>query len=121
MAEGGEVPGSKAQPESNSNDECMLPCCVCIKNNIKTEADKYCTICLNYYCQKCVKLHDVVPALTGHAIVSKGEASQKIFGANVPSIPTKRCDEHDAKIVDMFCKTHGEVGCTTCITIKHSQ
>jgi hypothetical protein len=29
-------------------------------------------------------------------------------------VPTERCLKHPAKVVDMYCKTHDDVGCSVC-------
>lgn len=120
MAESRDVSGRKPNRKNESVDKCNFACCVCIKKNVKTEAVKYCSSCLDYFCENCVKMHDLLPALSGHVIVGKSDIKGQNTRGNVPSIPTKRCLKHETKIVDMYCKTHDELGCTTCFALQHS-
>lgn len=126
MAEDGNVPGRKTnvdEIEKDSVDECYLACCECMKKNIKIEADYYCTVCLDYFCSECVKkTHGKESAGAGHVLfASEDFKKQNISQAKLPSIPTKRCSDHATKIIDMYCKTHGEVGCSACFNLKHSR
>lgn len=119
MAEGGNVSGRKGNFENDSFVKCNLPCCVCLKKNIRIEADTYCTNCMDYFCKECVNMHDLWPALSDHVIVGKMDIKQKHTEGKLPSIPTNRCSKHETMIVDMYCETHNEVGCTTCFSVEH--
>lgn len=119
MAEGGYVSGKKS--ENERLDESKLQCCVCMKNNVKTQADKYCTDCLDYFCRECVKMHDLWPGLSDHVILDRADIRHSINSTRVLQLPTQRCLDHQDKIVDMYCKTHHQVGCTTCIALYHDK
>lgn len=119
MANDGDVAGRKV--ENDSLGEFDFSCCACVKKNLKTEADKYCSNCLNYFCNECVKLHDMWPALSKHVILDKSEIGQFQNSTKLLQIPTQRCADHRTKIVDMYCKTHDQVGCTTCMALYHDE
>lgn len=113
--------GKKAELEKISFDKMDILCCVCTnKNNTKTVATKYCLTCEDYYFIQCVKLHEIVPALSLHVIVEKTDYEGRDDGTKQPPIPTERCAEHPARLVDMYCKPHDQVGCDTCMITKHT-
>lgn len=120
MAEGEYVLVGKQSEDDHPVDNLGSFCCVCLNKGIKTEASNYCSNCLDYYCEECLKLHDVVPCLTGHVVVDKTEMKKSKASLELLQIPTMRCPEHPAKILDMYCRTHHQVGCTTCFTLNHS-
>lgn len=121
METGGAVGGRKESLEKHSDDQVDFLCCVCTKKNKRTEAVKYCVTCEDYYCNECVQLHEVVPALSGHVLVGKSDFRGKGTRKELPSVPTERCADHPAKIVDMYCETHDHVGCTSCMATKHGE
>lgn len=112
MAEG-EESRRMSNVVSDSVNKFILPCSVCIQTNKKGEAERYCTICLDYFCSNCIKkTHGVESELAGHVLIAIG---------SMPPVPTKRCSEHGTKVIDMYCKTHREIGCSTCFILEHSQ
>lgn len=120
MSEGGNVGGRQFRQYNASDEDNVSLCAVCTEKKRKTEADKFCIGCSDYYCAECIKLHDVVPALRGHVILGAIEYKRHRAEGKIPSMPTKRCSKHATKIVDMYCKTHDEVGCTTCFALEHN-
>lgn len=113
---GGQVPGKKTTAKINSEEHTDYHCCVCEKKNIKRNAEHYCVSCHNYYCEICVKIHDDVPSLSQHVIFDKSNFQR---GDQLRSVPNERCADHPKTIVDMYCKTHKEAGCGTCMSTKH--
>ncbi|XP_045194602.2 uncharacterized protein LOC123550238 [Mercenaria mercenaria] len=101
-----------------SDETFDLLCTVCKRKGKYTEAEKYCVECGDYYCITCVKVHDDVPLLTGHKILSKSQF-QSVSTRKQPPVPTERCDKHNHKHVDMYCKNHEDVGCSTCMATEH--
>ena len=119
MATRGDVPGKKGDKERHSVDCVDYLCLICAEKNVNKEAVKYCVSCEGYYCEECVKLHDIIPTLAKHVIVGKSDFKGGCNGDKLPSVPTERCELHKLKIVDMMCKTHDQVGCATCMATKH--
>ena len=119
MATGGDVPGKKEVKDSV--DQVDYPCCICSKKNLRTEADKYCVSCGDYFCAVCLDLHYLMPNNEGHVLVGKSDFIGGCTGDKLPSVPTERCELHKLKIVDMMCKTHDQVGCATCMATLHKE
>lgn len=112
MAEGGTIQKRVPNDFVDSKYECNLPCSSCIQMNVQSEADRYCSDCLDFFCTNCIrKTHGVGSALARHDLVAIG---------NMPPAPTKKCNEHETMIIDMYCETHNEIGCTKCFILHHS-
>jgi tripartite motif-containing protein 2/3 len=79
-------------------------------------AVKYCVECQGYCCQSCMDTHLRFPALKSHTLLDP--STGKVEGSLI-SLPTQRCSIHSIKLVDMYCKDHDDVGCTTCMALKH--
>jgi hypothetical protein len=82
------------------------------------EADIYCTDCHDYYCSECVKFHEDIPALSGHNILDKSQVQQETR-VGLPVAPTEKFERHRFKPVDMYCQSHDDVGCSTCMVVDH--
>lgn len=120
MATGdGQVLGKKNTAISSSDEYIDYRCCVCERKKVNRDAEHYCVSCQDYYCQKCVRIHDDVPSLSEHVILGKSHFKSISGVRRLPSIPTERCLDHPTKIVDIYCETHKEVGCGTCMATKH--
>ncbi|XP_045169721.2 transcription intermediary factor 1-alpha-like isoform X2 [Mercenaria mercenaria] len=101
-----------------SDETFDLLCSPCKRKHINKEADKYSVDCSDYYCSICVKFHEDIPALSGHKILDKGQFQHGTSQA-LPMVPTERCDRHNYKPVDMYCKNHDDVSCSTCMAVEH--
>lgn len=116
---GGQVPGKKNTVKFTSEEYIDYHCCVCERKNIQRGAEKYCLSCEDYYCQKCVKIHEDVPSMSEHVFLGKSQFKSICSEHHSPSVPTEKCADHPGVIVDMFCETHKEAGCKTCMREKH--
>ncbi|KAL4224455.1 hypothetical protein ACF0H5_017907 [Mactra antiquata] len=95
-------------------------CTPCERENKTFEAVKYCVECKDYCCQSCVDSHKKYSALIGHSFLDVGQGKQPgKQSTSLPEFPTERCSIHNGKIVDMYCETHGTVGCYACIAKDH--
>ena len=104
--------------DAHSDEIFDLLCSVCRKKAQRTEATKFCVDCQDYYCSKCVKFHDNVPALSSHKFINKDQFHSGI-SSKLTVIPTERCDRHGHKHVDMYCENHDNIGCSTCMVVEH--
>ena len=93
-------------------------CSPCLNKNKNTEGEHYCMECQDYYCSKCVTIHNDFPALSNHTIIGKSDSKYKEL-ARKP-VPTERCPLHTTKLVDMYCTAHTKVGCSACMTLEHT-
>jgi hypothetical protein len=82
-------------------------------------AVKYCVECQGYCCQSCVDTHSRFPGLKVHTLLDQSNDTVQGTLITLPTMPTERCATHTIKLVDMYCKDHDEVGCSTCMTLKH--
>ncbi|XP_053397526.1 uncharacterized protein LOC128556416 isoform X2 [Mercenaria mercenaria] len=90
----------------------------CLTCTNKT-AVKYCVECQGNCCQVCVDTHSRFPTLKGHTLLDKSNCQTPGVPAKLPEVPTERCRIHTIKLLDMYCKDHDEVGCTTCMALDH--
>ncbi|KAL4224394.1 hypothetical protein ACF0H5_017846 [Mactra antiquata] len=115
MAYGGSIQGKM------SDESFDFICTTCDKSYNKiVEAVRYCIECSGYCCQSCTDAHNVFPALKNHNLldVSQGaQAGSKRSG--VREFPTERCSLHQGKVLDMYCRVHDNVFCSTCIAKSH--
>lgn len=89
-------------------------CTECLKKEEQVKAVQYCMSCKDYLCEKCLKSNTSMESVSGHVIVkipNQGNL-QELTSAMT-------CQDHPEMIIDMICETHDEVGCYTCMTIKH--
>ncbi|XP_060595818.1 uncharacterized protein LOC132749909 [Ruditapes philippinarum] len=77
---------------------------------------KYCVECQGYCCQSCVDTHSRFPTLKSHTLLDR--LTDAVQGLSV-TLPTEICAIHTTMLVNMYCKDHDEVGCSTCKTMNH--
>jgi hypothetical protein len=82
-------------------------------------AVKYCIECQGFCCRTCVGTHSRFPALKCHTLLDPSDAEVQGLSITLSTIPTERCAIHTNNLVDMYCKDHDEVCCTTCIALNH--
>lgn len=121
MESAGLVPGRKGTQTKDSESATDLLCSICALENRKTDAEKYCLQCQDYFCQKCVTIHDKLAILSGHVIIGRSDFGDLECRLKLPSIPTERCLKHTTKLMDMYCDTHDKVGCGTCMVLEHGK
>lgn len=106
--------------ELSSEETVEYPCSPCAESGRTRQAVKYCVECQDYYCKSCTdSLHNSLPALRKHKLLDQTDFSSSSGQQNLPSVPTDRCKIHTTKLIDMYCKDHDEVGCTSCMTLDH--
>ncbi|XP_060590557.1 uncharacterized protein LOC132745627 isoform X1 [Ruditapes philippinarum] len=93
-------------------------CSMCRNEDRNTEGEKYCVDCHDYFCVSCVKVHSKVPVLAGHKVLDKSQVKSGTSKA-MPRAPAERCDRHSHKHIDMYCQSHDNVGCSTCMAVDH--
>ncbi|KAL4218876.1 hypothetical protein ACF0H5_021464 [Mactra antiquata] len=95
-------------------------CTGCDKKNKTLKAVKYCVECKLYCCQSCTDMHEVFPSLTSHSFLDVEQENQSgNQQSSLPELPTERCCKHKAKVLDMYCQEHDQVGCCTCMATDH--
>lgn len=102
-----------------SDEAADFSCSPCAETGRIRQAVKYCVQCQDYYCQACTDNHASFPALRRHTLLDKTYSVSSGRQTVLPSVPTERCKVHQTKIIDMYCPTHDDVGCTTCMALEH--
>ncbi|KAL4235254.1 hypothetical protein ACF0H5_006892 [Mactra antiquata] len=107
--------------EKMSEESFDFICTTCDKNYNKiVEAVRYCIECRGYCCQACTDGHKLFPTLRNHTLLDAKQGDQTgSQQPRLPEFPTERCSLHKGKIVDMYCKEHDDVFCSTCIATSH--
>ncbi|XP_053393913.1 uncharacterized protein LOC128555511 [Mercenaria mercenaria] len=87
-------------------------------SNVKkdSEATMFCVECNNMLCDTCVGIHRMFPAMKSHKIVVQTDKEQYEFRAK---LLTDRCEKHDSKHLETFCKHHKELCCSVCVSLNH--
>ncbi|XP_053388419.1 transcription intermediary factor 1-beta-like, partial [Mercenaria mercenaria] len=104
----------------DTSDEIFdFTCSPCAEQNKNREAVRYCVECQDYYCQSCTDMHKMFPAMRGHKLLNKADFNSSSHQQNLPQVPTERCNVHKTKVIDMYCRDHDEVCCTSCVAENH--
>ncbi|XP_053387491.1 uncharacterized protein LOC128551108 [Mercenaria mercenaria] len=104
----------------HTSDEIFdFTCSPCAEQNKNREAVRYCVECQDYYCQSCTDMHKMFPAMRGHKLLNRADFSSSSHQQNLPQVPTERCYNHKTKLIDMYCRDHDEVCCTSCVAENH--
>ncbi|XP_060591332.1 endophilin-A1-like [Ruditapes philippinarum] len=116
--------GGSLNLDNLSDQTFDLLCRICKRKGNNSEAEKYCLECQDYFCLKCVKVHEDVPSIMDHNILDKSQFpsdSAKIVGSRktLSDKSIERCDKHSHNGIDMYCQIHDQVGCGTCMTLAH--
>ncbi|KAL4216596.1 B-Box C-terminal domain [Mactra antiquata] len=106
----------------NATDDFHELCCTrCAKKRKNKPSVKYCTVCGEYFCQKCLEKHDSYQAMKVHPMVDTRKVGQSTRTAvnKLLAVPTEFCPHHPMKLVDMYCETDNVVGCSVCFNLEH--
>ena len=73
-------------------------------------AVKFCAHCEAFYCNDCVEQHN--------SILSHHPIEDVLSDQVAKELPTEVCREH-MKTIDLYCKQHDQLGCSTCMALDH--
>jgi hypothetical protein len=76
-------------------------CSMCKNRGKKAEGEKFCMNSHDYFCKKCVKIHNHVPVLAGHKVLDKSQLKSGT-SKGLPRAPAERCDRYSHKHIDMY-------------------
>ncbi|XP_071799085.1 uncharacterized protein [Asterias amurensis] len=93
-------------------------------------AESRCSDCAKFLCQACQKIHNGIPSIFGHEILSLEEISKVVHGdldnpnparlkALKPRNNSLECPKHPGVKSRFFCQTCEELICTDCMVIDH--
>ncbi|XP_060560326.1 uncharacterized protein LOC132720253 [Ruditapes philippinarum] len=110
--------GGKINTDILSDEILDVLCSMCKNRGKKSEGEKFCVDCHDYFCINCVTVHSQVPLCVDHKVLDKSQVKSGT-SKGLPKAPTERCGRHSHKHIDMFCQNHDNVGCSTCMAIDH--
>lgn len=94
----------------------LSQCQPCSKLNRSVQADKWCTGCEHFLCDKCVTVHKESRESQSHLIIDIHVPS--ILNAETVTSP-KQCASHPKLTLDFFCTQHDTLCCKMCISDNH--
>ncbi|KAL4216546.1 hypothetical protein ACF0H5_024269 [Mactra antiquata] len=94
-------------------------CTHCADGNLIKEALKYCVDCQQYCCEDCLTSHRRIPLLRRHSFLDNSSVKPQEQPKSLPAFPTKQCNHHIGKIMNMYCKSHDIVCCYVCAAEDH--
>ncbi|KAL4216600.1 Tripartite motif containing 42 [Mactra antiquata] len=119
MAEGGR---DLSYSQENAGDSFHELCCTrCTKEKKNQQSVKYCTVCNEYFCGRCLKTHNSFSAMRDHVMVDTyiDAQSSKTAVDKLLAVPTELCPHHPMKVIDMYCRSENVVGCNVCFNLNH--
>ena len=90
-------------------------CEVCEK---KASAVKLCTTCLQKMCEECCKSHEKNRTTRNHRLFSLRRSSEE--PDELAKMMRSYCEEHNDRILEMYCSECAEIICLLCHALKHS-
>jgi len=112
------MPTSDMVKSSDAYEEDL--CQPCSFGGKIVSSECFCIDCEEYLCKRCSEYHKIQKVMRNHQLVSRKEA-KKSPHAMVKDKCSVKCTVHKYKTVKYFCKTHNVLGCSVCITMKHTQ
>ncbi|XP_060567923.1 uncharacterized protein LOC132726605 [Ruditapes philippinarum] len=118
-----EVPG-KQKPKktfsasTGSAEDFLLFCIPCDRDGVRVPAKGYCSTCKEHLCDTCYKHHKKQTPSRHHILLDQDSMP------TTPSIPIVKdefdsCDDHGDEKLKFYCKEHGIVVCSVCVTLNH--
>ncbi|XP_060607203.1 uncharacterized protein LOC132759456 [Ruditapes philippinarum] len=112
------VPGKLTDFTNQPNNEvtsAFLFCDPCYQDGDKKEAEGFCVECQHYLCDQCFRYHCLPKPMKHHKLLGKSEMPKR----KVDESLSETCSHHEEEMIKYYCKTHGTVGCNSCMIIHH--
>lgn len=95
-----------------------FPCGPCAADSKMLLAVGYCQFCRHYLCKTCLSYHQNLGR--AHVLLDKDSMPREVSTPAPKLDPLlENCREHKQKILELYCKTHDEVCCVICATMRH--
>ena len=91
-------------------------CDLCIQDNQEKEANAFCTVCMEYLCKDCHKVHSRAKTFKTHKVLTGKDMPD--FRRSKP-IHAAKCDKHPDSDLNIFCHDHRTVCCAKCKVLEH--
>ncbi|KAL4226242.1 hypothetical protein ACF0H5_014226 [Mactra antiquata] len=106
-----------------------LLCVPCHFDNIIRPVHGYCKDCGEHLCALCYNSH-LKPApcryhrLLDHTLMPTSQQlpdAVAAVNAGPPDHLSSPCEQHNGKILELYCKDHGQLLCSICVSLNHSR
>ncbi|XP_045186356.2 uncharacterized protein LOC123544345 [Mercenaria mercenaria] len=100
------VPGRKKQ----------TLCQPCLRKDLQTTADVFCSEYDEFQCNECSKAHTVYVFMQNHKLGNASEMQSKTASFDMKGMDN--CEQH-GKILEFFCEDENQLCCSTCAIMDH--
>ncbi|KAH3822344.1 uncharacterized protein LOC127831632 [Dreissena polymorpha] len=104
---------------SSSDESPEFTCNPCAADGVALPAAGYCSDCREYLCTDCFRVHCRPSVTRHHVLMDVTSMPRDVAGNVINDMCTEQCSKHEHKIVEYYCKTHEELGCSVCMTTLH--
>jgi len=102
------------------DDVSVILCDPCCSDGNDVIGYGYCKDCREYLCEGCFTVHCRPSVTRHHVLLDKTSMPRDVKSQNaVKDVCTEQCVKHERKILEYFCRTHEELGCSVCMTTQH--
>ncbi|XP_060597831.1 uncharacterized protein LOC132751646 [Ruditapes philippinarum] len=109
--------GSKIGEEDESPGRVKENLCqACLSNAKQTVADKFCSTCYEFQCNDCSNVHNVLPILKSHKLVSVKEANSTSTLFEMKTLDI--CNQHQKRF-EFLCEDDKKFCCSSCAFVNH--
>ncbi|XP_060596384.1 uncharacterized protein LOC132750421 [Ruditapes philippinarum] len=118
---------------SGSDVVSSIMCDVCPLDKKQAKAHKFCVDCQQYLCSKCCDFHRKLKVLQGHVLQDSKlgyKANRRVLPEedaiskgkkDIKDVCNEKCLKHKNRIVEYFCKSCDQIGCSICMTTQHNK
>ncbi|XP_045202942.2 uncharacterized protein LOC123556356 [Mercenaria mercenaria] len=96
-------------------------CDVCDKGEKQCKAEGFCVDCQEYLCKECCDYHKKLKVLQSHVLQDINTISKTTYKAKGKRICEEKCSSHSDRVIEFFCQSCDQLGCTICITTQHNK
>ena len=92
-------------------------CDPCQGEDEEENAVFYCTVCNEFFCNTCSKVHRRSKLSKHHPLLDRDSMPKQKCASSKESM----CTKHKGKFVEYYCNIHDDCCCSVCATIEHKQ
>ncbi|XP_053403117.1 uncharacterized protein LOC128558249 [Mercenaria mercenaria] len=104
---------------SSGGNVVQFYCDSCKEDNKCLPAEGFCVNCDEYLCMKCFSFHKKQKALKLHVLKDKLNMPKNRAHVNIHDVCVDKCSSHTDRVIEYFCKSCDQLGCSVCIVTGH--
>ncbi|KAH3871588.1 uncharacterized protein LOC127868527 [Dreissena polymorpha] len=93
-------------------------CSTCEEDDVSKEAEFHCEKCAKFFCNVCVKLHNLLHRK--HTVAGKQDISKWPVAKAIEDT-LEQCQKHKDEKLKLFCEVHQQILCTVCHVYNHQK